>query len=115
MDKGRARLHRAALDSAALVRYPGEGVICAVFPEKRAPGMASISAAEDLAVDATGQQNMGVGGVGGAGLDSPVGGTCSGSRTSAAVLTNIAPSQFTLIENIAGVLLTLGKNVLRLG
>jgi len=40
--------------------------------------------------------------------------TCSGSRTSAAVLTNIALSQLTLIENIAGVLLTLGNNVLRL-
>ena len=39
---------------------------------------------------------------------------CSGSRTSAAVLTNIALSQLTLIENIAGVLLTLGNNVLRL-
>ena len=41
-------------------------------------------------------------------------GMCSGSRTSAAVLTNIALSQLTLIENIAGVLLTLGNNVLRL-
>src|ERR1700730_8975473 len=34
--------------------------------------------------------------------------SCNGSRTSAAVLTNIALSQLTLIENIVGVLLTLG-------
>jgi hypothetical protein len=39
---------------------------------------------------------------------------CSGSRTSAALLKNIAPTQLTLIENIAGGLLTFGKNVLRL-
>ena len=39
---------------------------------------------------------------------------CSGSRTSAALLKNIVPAQLTLLENIAGVLLTFGKNVLRL-
>ena len=40
--------------------------------------------------------------------------TCSCSKTSAALLKNIAPAQLTLLENIAGVLLTFGKNVLRL-
>jgi hypothetical protein len=40
--------------------------------------------------------------------------TCSCSKTSAALLKNIAPALLTLLENIAGVLLTFGKNVLRL-
>ena len=40
--------------------------------------------------------------------------SCSDSRTSAALLKNIMPAQLTIAENSAGVLLTFGKNVLRL-
>lgn len=58
----------------ALVRHPGEGVNLAEFPGKLAPGIARISAAEDLAVDTTGQQKIGVSGVGGQVPDRPVGG-----------------------------------------
>ena len=46
-----------------LVRRPDEGVHLAKFPGKLAPGIARIGAAEDLAVDATGQQKIGVGSV----------------------------------------------------
>jgi hypothetical protein len=47
----------------ALIWYPGEGVDLAKFPGEFAPGIASISAAEDLTVDATGQQKIGVSGM----------------------------------------------------
>jgi len=42
-------------------------------------------------------------------------GSCSDSRTSAALLENIGQSQLTITENDADILLTLGKNVLTLG
>src|SRR5262249_33652706 len=58
----------------ALVRYPGEGVDLAEFPGDFVPGIASIAAAEDLAVDAAGQQKIGVGSVRGQVPDRPVGG-----------------------------------------
>jgi hypothetical protein len=47
----------------ALVRHPDEGVHLAKLPGKLAPGIARIGAAEDLTVDATGQQKIGVGSV----------------------------------------------------
>jgi hypothetical protein len=47
----------------ALVRHPDEGVYLVKFPGKLAPGIARIGAAEDLTVDATGQQKIGVGSV----------------------------------------------------
>ena len=42
------------------------------------------------------------------------GASCSDSKTSAAVLKNIGQSKLIFGENIADVLLTFGKNVLRL-
>ena len=57
----------------ALVRYPGEGVNLAEFPGKLAPGIVRISAEEDLAVDAAGQQKIVVRGVCGKIPDRPVG------------------------------------------
>ena len=58
----------------ALVRHPDEGVHLAKFPGKLAPGIARIGAAEDLTVDATGQQKIGVGSVRGQVPDRAVGG-----------------------------------------
>ena len=58
----------------ALVRHPDEGVHLAKFPGKLAPGIARIDAAEDLTVDATGQQKIGVGSVRGQVPDRAVGG-----------------------------------------
>ena len=58
----------------ALVRHPDEGVHLAKLPGKLAPGIARIGAAEDLTVDATGQQKIGVGSVGGQVPDRAVGG-----------------------------------------
>jgi hypothetical protein len=57
----------------ALVRHPDEGVHLAKFPGKLAPGIAAIGAAEDLTVDATGQQKIGVGSVRGQVPDRAVG------------------------------------------
>ena len=65
---------RAQHRGTALVRHPGEGVDFAEFPGKLAPGIARIGAAEDLAVDAAGQQEIGVGSVGGQVPDRAVGG-----------------------------------------
>ena len=48
----------------ALVRHPGEGVDLAEVPGQLAPGIARIGAAEDLAVDAAGQQKIGLPGPG---------------------------------------------------
>ena len=58
----------------ALVRHPGKGVDLTAFPGKLAPGIARIGAAEDLAVDAAGQQKIRVCRVGGEVPDRPVGG-----------------------------------------
>jgi len=58
----------------ALVRHPDEGVHLAKLPGKLAPGIARIGAAEDLTVDATGQQKIGVGSVRGQVPDRAVGG-----------------------------------------
>src|SRR3984893_12066774 len=58
----------------ALVRHPDEGVHLAKFPGKLAPGIARIGAVEDLTVDATGQQKIGVGSVRGQVPDRAVGG-----------------------------------------
>jgi hypothetical protein len=72
--QGDRREWRIARDIQALVRHPGQGMDLAEFPVKLAPGIASIGAAEDLAVDAAGQQNIGVCGMGGKVPDRPVGG-----------------------------------------
>jgi hypothetical protein len=60
---GRGRVFSREHCGRALVRHPDEGVHLAKFPGKLAPGIACIGAAEDLTVDATGQQKIGVGSV----------------------------------------------------
>jgi hypothetical protein len=56
----------------ALVRHPSQGVDLAELPVKLDPGIATISAEEDLSVYATGQQEIGVCGMGGKVPDRPV-------------------------------------------
>ena len=63
---------RSFLDKA-LVRHPSQGVDLAELPVKLDPGVASIGAEEDLSVNAAGQQEIGVCGMGGKVPDRPVG------------------------------------------
>src|SRR5262245_35629426 len=67
-------LSRRERGKHGLVWYPGEGVHLTKFPGKLTPGIARIGAAEDLAVDAAGQQKIGVGSVAGKVPDRAVGG-----------------------------------------
>ena len=62
----------------ALVRHADESVHLAKFPGKLSPGIARIGAAEDLTVDATGKQKIGVGSVRGQVPDRAVGASGSG-------------------------------------
>ena len=72
--RGWRRVFSREHSGQALVRHPEEGVHLTKFPGKLAPGIARIDAAEDLTVDATGQQKIGVGSVRGQVPDRAVGG-----------------------------------------
>jgi hypothetical protein len=61
--RGRRRALSRERCGQALIRHPDKGVHLAKFPGKLAPGIARIGAAEDLTVDAAGQQKIGVGSV----------------------------------------------------